>query len=118
MDMSILTEVKESVGVSEDCTDFDKEILAYINSTMLVLHQLGVGPSDGFVVEDKESKWSDFVNDKRVLYVKEYVFLNVKLRFDTKNTNLQGSIERRLNELTWRLSNNIGSNDNFVDWLS
>ena len=41
MSESILTSVKKLLGVAEECTDFDPDIVMYLNSVFLVLTQMG-----------------------------------------------------------------------------
>jgi hypothetical protein len=82
---SILTSIKKLLGITEDYDHFDSDIIMHINSTFMVLNQLGVGPSSGFAITDKTSKWSDFIPDITMLQyeaIKTYMYLKVKLVFD------------------------------------
>lgn len=80
---SILTSTKKVIGITEEDTTFDEVLIMHINSTFMVLNQLGVGPSDGFRIEDNTSIWSDFTSDKpTIMAVKTYVPAKVKLIFD------------------------------------
>ena len=45
---SILTSIKKLLGIPEDYTAFDDQIIIHINSVFMILNQLGVGPKDGF----------------------------------------------------------------------
>ena len=45
---SILTSVKKLLGITEECTDFDADLIMHINSVLMILTQIGVGPSEGF----------------------------------------------------------------------
>ena len=49
---SILTSIKKLLGIAEDYTHFDDDIIIHINSAFSSLNQLGVGPSYGFHIED------------------------------------------------------------------
>ena len=49
---SILTLIKKRVGIAEDDEHFDDDVLMEINTAIMTLTQLGVGPSEGFVVKD------------------------------------------------------------------
>ena len=51
---SILTSVKKLLGITEECTDFDADLILHINSVLMILTQIGVGPSEGFSIKDKE----------------------------------------------------------------
>ena len=81
---SILTSIKKLLGIGEEDTAFDMDIIIHINSVLMILTQLGVGPPDGFTIEDKDALWSDFVSpdDKSFEAVKTYMYLKVKLVFD------------------------------------
>ena len=40
---SILTSVKKLLGIAEECTDFDADIIMYINMALFALVQMGIG---------------------------------------------------------------------------
>ena len=106
MNPNILTSVKKAlVGVTEDDTAFDDQILLHINSVIPTLHQLGVGSMDGFVV-DENSLWDDFVENKILQsYVSEYVVNKVKLVFDPPSSSfVLASLEKQTAELEWRIT--------------
>ena len=42
MDESILTSIKKLLGLTEDYTAFDDQLIMHINSVILVLKQIGV----------------------------------------------------------------------------
>lgn len=44
---SILVSVKKLLGIAEECTDFDVDIIMYINMALFALVQMGVGPGEG-----------------------------------------------------------------------
>lgn len=103
---SILTSVKKMLGIEEEYEHFDADIIMHINSVLMILNQIGVGPSDGFSISDKTAKWSDFIQDSRKLEsVKSYVYLKVKLLFDPPQSSaVMESMNRMISELEWRLS--------------
>lgn len=103
---SILTSVKKVLGISEDYTQFDADIVMHINSVFLNLTQLGVGPENGFFIEDYTTEWSDFVSDNIQLQaVKSYMYLKVKLLFDPPlSSAVIESTNRMIAELEWRLN--------------
>ena len=55
---SILTSVKKLLGIEEDYTYFDADIIMHINTVFMILNQLGVGPEEGFSITDKTSVWT------------------------------------------------------------
>ena len=105
---SILTSIKKLLGVSEDYTQFDDDIIMHINTVFLNLTQLGVGPEEGFYIEDDSAEWSDFadIESKMPLQaVKSYVYLKVKLLFDPPlSSSVIESMNRMIAELEWRLN--------------
>ena len=106
METSILTSIKKLLGVAEDYAEFDEDIMTHINSVFLNLTQLGVGPEEGFMIEDNTAVWEDFINDSIQLQaVKTYVYLKVKLLFDPPlSSSVTESINRMIAELEWRLN--------------
>lgn len=103
---SILTSVKKLLGITEECEDFDNDIIMHINSVFMVLTQLGVGPSEGFIIEDDSSTWDEFLPDLTKLQaVKSYIFMKVKLLFDPPtNSAVTNSYNQLISEFEWRLN--------------
>lgn len=103
---SILTSVKKMLGIAEEYTQFDEDIIMHINTVFLNLTQLGVGPEEGFSIEDDATVWDDFIEDNLQLQaVKSYMYLKVKLLFDPPlSTSVVESMNRMIAELEWRLN--------------
>ncbi len=103
---SILTSIKKLLGIAEEYEDFDADIIMHINSVFSILTQLGVGPSNGFSIEDKEAKWHDFIGeDNNIKMVKSYIHLKVKLLFDPPlSTAVKEAMNQTIKELEWRLN--------------
>lgn len=106
LDKSILQSIKKLLGITSDYTHFDSDIVIYINSVFMDLHQLGIGPDDGFSITDKTSNWEDFIPAGNLLNaVKTYVYLKVKFLFDPPaNSSAVEALERQINRLEWRLN--------------
>lgn len=105
MSSSVLNDIKHLLGILPDETAFDVDIVNYINSAFGTLTQLGVGPADGFAIEDSTDVWDDFYTDPRYSAVKTYVFLYTKLAFDPPNSGFATqAIERQKLELEFRLN--------------
>lgn len=102
---SILTSIKKLLGIMEDYKHFDPDLIVCINSTLSILTQLGVGPTDGFAISDESAVWTDFVpEDARLEFIKSFVHLKVRLLFDPPlNSAVIESINRMLSELEWRI---------------
>jgi hypothetical protein len=103
---SILNSVKKALGLPPDYTAFDPELIMHINSALSTVTQLGVGPEEGFSIEDSDDTWSDFFEpDPRLDLVKTYVYLKVKLVFDPPaNSFVVTSLEKQAEELGWRIA--------------
>lgn len=103
---SILTSIKKLLGIAEEYTQFDEDIIIHINTVFLNLTQLGVGPEEGFAIENDAASWEDFINDNIQLQaVKTYVYLKVKLLFDPPlSSSVIESMNRMIAELEWRLN--------------
>lgn len=102
---SILTSIKKMLGITEDCTDFDTDIVIHINSVFPALAQLGVGPK-GFSIEDDDVTWDEYLSDTaKVNMVKTYIYHKVRLAFDPpSNSAVLASTERTIQELEFRLN--------------
>ena len=102
---SILTSIKKLLGISEEYKHFDTDIIMHINSVFMILTQLGVGPQEGFIIEDDGAEWMEFIADPVQLQaVKSYIYLKVKLLFDPPlSSAVIESTNRTIAELEWRL---------------
>lgn len=102
---SILNSIKKMLGIDAEYDAFDPDIIMHINSVFFILHQLGVGPAEGFSISDEYSTWSDFISDSNIEAVKSYVGLKVRLLFDPPtSTAVADSINKLIAELEWRLN--------------
>lgn len=103
---SILTSIKLLLGITEDYEHFDNQIVTHINSVLMILTQLGVGPPDGFIVKDKTDTWNEFIPDgKNLELIKSYVHLKVKLLFDPPSSSVvMESMNRMISEFEWRIN--------------
>ena len=104
---SILTSIKQQLGYEASETGFDEEIITHINTVLADLAQLGVGPPDGFEIEDETSTWQDFIPDmKKFNAVKTYIYMRVKLIFDsaTMSSALIDSFNKQCDRFEWRLN--------------
>lgn len=105
MNESILTSTKKILGIPADYTVFDVDIITHINSVFSTLHQLGIGPTEGFMINDESSIWADFYTDAPLNAIKTYVYLRVRLLFDPPTTSyLINSLKEQVKELEWRLN--------------
>ena len=102
----ILESVKKVLGIAPEYLAFDQDVVMHINSAFSVLHQLGVGPDEPFMIEDETATWTEFLGTERgVNSVKSYVYLRVRLLFDPPATSFAlGAMEKQIEELGWRIS--------------
>ena len=106
MATSILSTVKKSLGLVEDDTSFDTEVILFTNSVLATLNQIGVGPETGFQIEDAGATWDDLLGaDSRLNFVQSYVHIKVKLLFDPPATSFAiKAMETIASELESRIS--------------
>lgn len=103
---SILTSIKKMLGIMEEYEHFDQDLIMHINSVLGILTQLGVGPASGFLIEDKNASWSDFIDDiESFAMVKTYVYLKVKMVFDPPlSSAVMECYKTQISEYEWRLN--------------
>lgn len=106
MTNSILNSTKKILGLDYSYTAFDTDIITHINAAFSVLNQLGIGPVDGFSIEDEETTWVSFVIPTNQLnLVKTYIYLKVRMYFDPPGTSyLIDAMNKQIVECEWRLS--------------
>lgn len=111
---SILNSIKKLLGITEDYTPFDTDIIIHINSVFSILTQIGIGPPEGFTISDSAAQWSDYIGDTAAIeMVKTYIYLKTKLIFDPPiNSSVTASIEKTISELEWRLSISVMEEEN------
>lgn len=102
---SILTSIKKLLGIDEEYTHFDVDLIMQINSILAVLTQLGVGASTGYSITDDSGTWADFLGEGYNFdAVRSYVYLRVRLLFDPPTTSaLIESMNKMIAEFEWRL---------------
>jgi hypothetical protein len=105
-DDSILDSTKKLLGIAEDYDVFDIDIKIHINSVFSTLLQLGIGPTEGFMIEDDSETWAQYLEDKLYLnQVKSYMYLRVRNLFDPPTTSFAiEAFKAQISELEWRLS--------------
>lgn len=103
---SILTSIKKLLQIAEEYTHYDADIIMHINTVFVALRQMGVGPAEGFYIEDASAVWEDFIeNPVECNAVKSYIGAKVRLMFDPP----QGSahiecLKQTVSEFEWRLN--------------
>lgn len=103
---SILTSVKNALGITKEYTHFDQSIIMHINSVFMILNQLGVGPTEVFTIASDIETWDEFTSDDlNIESVKSYMYLKVGLLFDPPtSSSIMDAKNRMISELEWRLN--------------
>jgi hypothetical protein len=115
---SILNSIKKLLGIAADEASFDADVMMHINDTFATLNDLGVGPDEGFRIEDETSTWDEFlpISDKNFNRLPTYVYLKVKIVFDpTLSSSVLAAHERRIAELESRLTMTAETSEGGVD---
>lgn len=104
---SILASVKKMIGIDESYDAFDDQIIMCINTVFMTLKQLGVGPTDGYFIEDSNDLWSDYLGDNytKLRSVRTYTALKVKMIFDPPTSSIVAdAMNKSIAELEWRIN--------------
>lgn len=102
---SILNTIKKMLGLELDYDAFDTDIIVNINSVMMGLTQIGIGPIDGFAVTGVYETWSDFLGTTSAHAVKSFIYLKVKIMFDPPSSSfVLDAITKQASEFEWRLA--------------
>ena len=103
---SILTSIKQLLGITEEYDCFDGNLILNINTALAALTQMGAGPPDGFMITDATTTWNEYISDNVPLnLIKSYIHLKVKLLFDPPQSSaVMNAIDSQLKELEWRIN--------------
>lgn len=104
---SILDSVKKKIGITSGYTEFDDgQIVDYINSVFFTLHQLGIGPAEGFFIVDEQANWEDYIPVSPLQRaVRVYVGNKVQLRFDPpQSSSALEVLKNDIAEFEWRFT--------------
>lgn len=103
---SILDSTKKILGFVADNTAFDADVIMHINTVFSDLEQLGIGPAEGFAIEDATPTWEDYLGtDLRLNNIKSYTYLRVRMLVDPPATSyLLNAMKDQIRELEWRIN--------------
>lgn len=105
MEQSILQSMKKLLGIVPEYTAFDDQILLDINAAFSTLHQLGIGPEEGFEIVDGTTTWDSVVTEPRFNSIKSYVGMKVKLMFDPPTSSFAlDALKNQIAEYEWRIT--------------
>lgn len=105
-DQSILMSIKKLLNVDEEDSAFDTDIGILINSEFMTLSQLGIGPAEGFYINEADTTWGEFSSDKTLIEtVKSYIYMKVRMVFDPPASSVVAdAFNGRIHELEFRLN--------------
>ena len=109
---SIVVTIKKMLGLDDEYTPFDADVIVHINTAIMTLTQMGVGPKEGYEVLDYDQTWTDFLGDmvKMLGAVKTYIYLQVKMVFDPPNNSfVMDAYKQQCEQLLFRLNVNAES---------
>ena len=109
-----LNTIKKLLGIDSTDDSFDTDIIVSINTVIPILSQMGIGPSNGFIVTSVDQKWTDYIPNTTINLesAKTYIYLKTKLIFDPPtNSTVIDSINKQLQELEWRMMLSVETNN-------
>jgi len=105
VDMTILQDVKSVLDfASEEDTGFDSRLIMELDGVIGELSQLVLLTKDFVMTE--ESKWEQLLNntDPQMLrLIKQYVYLNIRIKFDPPTGSVLSSLEKSLQSTAHRI---------------
>lgn len=105
MEESILKSIKKLLGILNDDTSFDIDILMHLNTVLAILKQIGLITTDTLVIEDDVPRWRDLLGDtNEFALIRSYVYTKVRLLFDPPTSSFGlASMQEQANMLEWRI---------------
>lgn len=112
---SIFLTIKQMLGGLDPTydSDFDLDMKMHINASLATLTQVGVGPDEGFEINDENETWTQFLgNDKRLNLVKTFIYYDVKLGFDVPRQSFTiNALKEKRDEYLWRINVQVDPGD-------
>lgn len=107
LDESILSSIMKRLGT--DPTDntvasYKEDVMQAINTAIVSLTQVGVGPTSGFRITDITAKWEDFFGDsvENLDNAKDYIYMRCRIVFDPPTASVMDSYTKMMDECLWR----------------
>lgn len=113
MQESVLTTIKKLLGLDEDYTHFDTDIILHINTVLMAAGQLGIEIAQH--VTSSDETWLSILKKPRddLEALKTYIYLKVRLLFDPPTNSFTiGALEKLAQEYEWRLNVQAEGGDN------
>lgn len=106
MEESILKTIKDMLGICDEDTAFDNDVLVNINAVFSTLYQVGVGDETHYYIIDEKSTWKGtFVDEEDLIdFIKLYTYMKVRLIFDPPtNSSIMEALKAQINEIEYRI---------------
>jgi len=105
MSDSILNTIKKLLGLSTNDTSFDTDIIAHINTVLVILYQIGVGTTP-FKITGSTETWNSVVsNEAQLEMVKSYMYMKVRKAFDPPaSSSAMTALDQLISELEFRIN--------------
>lgn len=111
MNESVLKTIRAMLLSGEsDITDFDVDLIVFINSSLAKLFQAGVKDGDiPFTIGDETTTWGQIISKEEYLEtIKEYIYIDVKLVFDPPASSIVAeALKQKREEDFWRITAQI-----------
>lgn len=107
MEESILTSIKKLIGLTEEDTSFDLDVIIAINTAIETLEQIGVQGTVGFFVTSSDEVWDDYLPNQNEVFsmIKNFIAIKVKQLVDpTQSSILKEILDAQIHELTVRIN--------------
>lgn len=106
METSILKTIRSMLDMDPDDEVYNTDLIVHINSSIMVLCQVGIGPKDGFRISGIAETWNELLGDSKMLEsAKEYIYLRTKIGFDPPtNSFVMEAMKTMASELEVRLN--------------
>lgn len=107
LENSILKDVRLAMGLNDDSSEFDTELLMHTNAALSVLNQNGVG--NVIIVSDERTTWKDFQDvsaidgNKHFQLIPLFVTLSTKIIFDPPPPSTVEHYSKSIDGILWRL---------------
>ena len=105
LENSILRTIKKMLGLDLDYEAFNTDVITHINSALMTLQQLGVGPENGMFITGLSETWGDFFpSDAMLEAAKSYIYYQCRMVFDPpQSAHAMDSLQKQSDMLEWRL---------------
>lgn len=104
---TILEDIKKQIGIVPEYLMFDDQILLDLNSAFNTLHQLGVGPEEGFSI-NKDTTWEEVIHTNRLNFIKSYISMKIKVMFDPPTSSFAlDALNKQIAEYEWRITSEV-----------